>query len=178
MANAFNLMLRAKNPHQQDRYTITGRKYENARKLCNEKLSGENSPHYGIPKSESHRKNISTSRQKFIKNGGTSWNKGIPMSEATKEKLRKARKNQISSPDQCEQHSKSMTGRKKFNNGIKTIFVRPNDAILQTDKWALGDLTPRKPNLAKILICPYCNRSIKGAGNYSRYHNDNCKLKP
>ena len=84
MANAFNLMLRAKNPYQQDRYTITGRKYDNARRLCNEKLSGENSPFYGVPKTQEHRKNISKARQKFIKNGGTVWNKGIPMNEKTK----------------------------------------------------------------------------------------------
>ena len=93
---------------------------------------------------------------KGIKGSQKAWNKGIsfgPMSDS--EKLKRS-KSLIEKYKNSEHHSK---GKKPWNKGMIGAQVAWN-----------------KGTKAETKTCPHCNKEIN-AGNYTRWHGDNCKSK-
>jgi hypothetical protein len=114
-------------------------------------------------------------RDSIAKTGKPSLKKGQPMSEAQKLKLSIAKKGKPAhnkglksttpSPKKGKKHS-----RPNINKGTPTGRSPSNKGKTSPCKGIkLGPSTK--------FVCPHCENIIGGAGNYSRWHGDNCKNK-
>jgi len=74
-----------------------------------------------------------------------------------------------------------------LNYGILNEESKKKISKTLKEKYASGEIVAPKGMLgqdpwnkglpAKKFICPHRNKEIGGAGNYKRWHGDNCKLK-
>jgi len=106
----------------------------------------------GVPKSESHKRNLSKSKQ-----GSKPWNLGVPCREEVKKKIQATSKKRVIPREHIEKMHKAVTGVPKSKRFKKII----------SDSWK---------NREEIK-CPHCGLKSKSLGNMNRYHFNNCKSK-
>jgi len=90
------------------------------------RMSGENNPMYDVhlasPFKDKYHTEESKRKMRESMKGRVPWNKGIPMTEEQKEKLRKARTGCKASEEAKENMSKSHKGKEPWNKGLTGIF--------------------------------------------------------
>lgn len=95
-----------------------------------------------------------------------------PMSEETKQKIRKKRALQVTSEKTREKMSKAHTGRKKSPESIeKTRQAHIGSKRSEETKQKLKESRKSYPRV----VCEHCGNSYLRA-NYNRWHGNNCKL--
>lgn len=115
--------------------------------------SAENNPMYG-------KKHTAATKEKMRKNGAGK-NKGIPKSAAHVEAVRRA----LVGRTYVELHGdEKAAALKKALSGERT----PEHATNLKKALKLAHSIPRK--------CPHCEKEVRGAGNYSRWHGVKCKF--
>ena len=143
-----------------ERYRIYGRAFENVRKKCSmslsKKLLGDNNPMYGKTHTDTARKKISDSRI-----GKTPWNKGITHSNETKAKLSIIGKNRAPISEETR----------------KKMMESHQNRVPISEETRKKMMESAKKRVFKTVVCKYCGLSGKG-GNMTRWHGDNCKMKP
>jgi len=122
---------------------------ENMSRLKSGKLNGR----YGLEVSEETRNKISQANK-----GRPAHNKGKPMSEEQKEKLRQHRKN----------HSISEETRRKMSEAAKRRKISP-ETRKKMGLAQRGKIVPKTK-------CPHCQKEVAN-NTYFRWHGDNCKEK-
>lgn len=143
-------------------YIHTKKSRENIGKSLIGKTKGRKKPE----RSQEHKNNMS-----IAKIGSIPWNKGkitgqIPWNKGKKgvysdETLRLMKTN-----------GGKAKGKRWYNDGEKSYYIFPEEAL---SNYVIGRIN-KKRNIKKV-TCPHCYTS-GGGGNMSRYHFDNCKLKP
>lgn len=114
--------------------------------------------------------------------GLTPWNKGIPLTDKQKEKLRIANTGRVQSYEERINHATAMKGkntykktqehREKIRNSLKGRLI-PEDTRRKMSKARKGNSWCAGP----IVTCPFCYK--RGTNNaMRRWHFDNCKEKP
>lgn len=143
----------------QQRETITGRKYEVIRKqhsqVMSELMSGPNNPMYG----KKHRPEVglAVSRQ----------NKGRKRSEETKQRMRKAFKTR---PQSMPEYYTAERRRKMSE--ISSQKRHSEETKKKMSKMRKG----KNPVWTQVeYTCEHCGKSGKGISNYNRWHGENCK---
>jgi hypothetical protein len=113
----------------------------------------------GDPRSlEGSRAGVATRR---LNDNYHAWNKGIPMAEEQKQKMRDTKH----TPEHCENISKATCGRTAHNKGVP---------MSEEQKQKMRKAKQGKQFEKKT--CPHCGR-VGGGPNMTRSHFDNCKLK-
>jgi len=121
---------------------------------------------YGAEKAKLIKQKISKSRT-GLKTNKPAWNRGVPLSSDTRERISKSIFAQMLSMTNDER-------KEKFGHiGDKNGFFN------QTHKDSTVQLLKEKQKANRQnnrLTCPHCLKNIDKP-NYSRYHGDNCKFK-
>ena len=64
----------------------------------------------------------------------------------------------------------------KKQSDAKIGIKNPNFGIIQKPEWNKKKSDSQKGISKPLLICPHCNTTVGGHGNYFRWHGDKCKL--
>ena len=123
--------------------------------------------------------------QEYFKTN-TIWNKGIPRSQETIDKIKKTKAGNgyIMSDETKAKIGKSSKGRvqsaETIEKRVSKLRGENNPMYGRTgiNHHSFGEkMTPYTPYVRKKIECPYCLK-IGGDSNMRRYHFENCKLKP
>lgn len=139
--------------HQQ-RVHINGRTYSRVRSEFALALSQERKGKMNVGKQASAEARLKMSLA----------SKGIPKSQLTKDRMKSAwTKRPDRSPAHCEALSKALSGR---------VLSEATKQKMSTTKKGITPVHTLIP-----FVCEHCGRSGVGAGNYKRWHGDNCRKK-
>ena len=120
------------------------------------KLVGDNNPMYGKTHTDEARKKIGDARI-----GKQPWNKGITHSDETKAKIAEAGQNRAPISEETR---------------LKMVIATQNRDPISEETRIKMSISAKK-RVFKLVICEHCGLTGKG-GNMSRWHGDNCKMKP
>ena len=147
MSKAFWAMSNQENPVQR-RYKSSSL-YDSAKKLFSASMRGENNPMFGREITQATRNKIT---KKLVQN----WEDGTRSREDAGERLKQTRRNP-------EVELKRISNLREVCGG-KT---RSDETKLKLKRRHLE---------SQDHTCPHCGKTMK-AGNYTRWHGDNCKMK-
>jgi len=183
---ALHRMMFSKKGNVDRDYVPSSRDYENFRIIFSNTVKEQQT---GVPKSSSHRVNLSLSKtgtkmpESFVlnlqeimkgeKNPNYEKKKGIPSSVVWTEQMRKEssdkRKGIFNGTEETKQKiSKSLTGLKASQ--------KTKQKQSESRKKYLSENPHPSQGPQKIITCPHCGKS-GGVSNMTRYHFDNCKKK-
>lgn len=192
-------MMYSKKGNVERNYTTSSRDYENFRKLFSNMVREQQT---GIPKTVSHRTNLSKSKigtkmpESFVLNlkenmkGDKNPNYGNQWSQEMKDSLSKKKKGVPNNVVWTEEMRKELSDKTKGKyNGTEETKKKISETL--TGRKASEETKQKQsesqktrfsenphPSLGpqKTVECPYCSK-IGGVSNMSRYHFDNCKEK-
>jgi hypothetical protein len=147
---------------------------------------------------------VAKNHSEFMK-GRIPWNKGLPMDEKQKDKIRATKKSNphIKTQEEIDKRVAKILGQKRtaeqranMSNGMKGIKKGPmsdddkqkRSVTLKGRPKAAESTAKRAATLKKLaaegkhhsqikLICPHCGTEMQKI-LYARYHGDKCKFKP
>jgi len=130
----------------------------------------------GVPLSEDHKeklKEIAQETKNYLKAAEVWSNKPEEFRKKVGKKSGKSRIGRTASDEHKENISKGLKGKPKSDEHKESLRLARLNVVLSDEA---------KENIAKAArveyVCPHCNSVVKGKGNLSRWHGDNCKQKP